>query len=81
MPVMDGIAATMEIRKWEQERNSVTRVPIVALTANAMVEGMFLVGEVIRTDSDFVQTRTNVWRQEWMVTFPNQLKENTYFST
>jgi two-component system sensor histidine kinase/response regulator len=34
MPVMDGLAATKEIREMERERN--TRIPIVALTAHAM---------------------------------------------
>jgi CheY-like chemotaxis protein len=33
MPVMDGFAATAEIRKWE--RASGKRVPIVAITAHA----------------------------------------------
>jgi CheY-like chemotaxis protein len=32
MPVMDGFAATREIRKWEEEQG--TRVPIVALTGH-----------------------------------------------
>jgi signal transduction histidine kinase/ActR/RegA family two-component response regulator len=35
MPVMDGISATLEIRKKEQEKN-LPKVPIVAMTANAM---------------------------------------------
>lgn len=37
MPVMDGIAATKAIRKYEKE-NSLTPIPIVALTANAFEE-------------------------------------------
>ena len=37
MPVMDGYAATREIRAWERERRSRSRVPIIALTANALV--------------------------------------------
>lgn len=39
MPVMDGLEATKEIRKWESENNqqsSIQRVPIVAMTAGAM---------------------------------------------
>jgi two-component system, sensor histidine kinase and response regulator len=40
MPVMDGLAATQEIRKWEQSNQSnLTRarhVPIIAMTANAL---------------------------------------------
>ncbi len=36
MPVMDGYAATKHIRKIEAERN-LRRLPIIALTANAMV--------------------------------------------
>ncbi len=41
MPVMDGYTATREIRKWEKEeqiRNpqSAIRIPIIAMTANAM---------------------------------------------
>jgi signal transduction histidine kinase len=36
MPVMDGIAATLEIRRLELEQRRV-RTPIVALSANAMV--------------------------------------------
>jgi two-component system, sensor histidine kinase and response regulator len=35
MPVMDGLAATTQIRKWEKESNAVS-VPIVALTAHAL---------------------------------------------
>ena len=35
MPIMDGYAATREIRAWEKARQ-VPRVPIVALTANAL---------------------------------------------
>ena len=34
MPVMDGYKASGAIREWEQEAG-VTRIPIVALTANA----------------------------------------------
>jgi two-component system, sensor histidine kinase and response regulator len=40
MPVMDGYEATRRIRLWEneaRERTSGTRLPIVALTANALV--------------------------------------------
>lgn len=39
MPVMDGLEATKEIRKWESENNhqsSIQRVPIVAMTAGAI---------------------------------------------
>ena len=38
MPVMDGYAATKEIRAREQDRAGGTRTPIVAVTANAMRE-------------------------------------------
>jgi signal transduction histidine kinase/DNA-binding response OmpR family regulator len=37
MPVMDGYAATREIRAWEQTLAQPRRIPIVALTANALV--------------------------------------------
>ncbi len=41
MPVMDGYDATRAIRQWEAEQaaggGQVTRIPIVALTANALV--------------------------------------------
>ena len=41
MPNMDGLQATLEIRKWEKAfkqevTNQHTRIPIIALTANAM---------------------------------------------
>ncbi len=37
MPVMDGYEATRAIRKWEQAQSPTHRIPIVALTANALV--------------------------------------------
>lgn len=37
MPVLDGFEATKKIRIWEQE-NAMERVPIIALTANALHE-------------------------------------------
>ncbi len=37
MPVMDGYEAAREIRSWERERPNQRRVPIVALTANALL--------------------------------------------
>jgi two-component system, sensor histidine kinase and response regulator len=37
MPVMDGYAATGAIRAWEASQKQPRRVPIVALTANALV--------------------------------------------
>ena len=36
MPLMDGLEATMEIRKIENERKSKSRIPIIAVTANAI---------------------------------------------
>ena len=42
MPVMDGLSATQKIRRWEQDRTRsdentpVRRIPIVAMTANAL---------------------------------------------
>jgi CheY-like chemotaxis protein len=36
MPEMDGIEATCHVRDWEKERTSGSRLPIVALTANAV---------------------------------------------
>ena len=38
MPVMDGLAATETIRKWEGEGKLVQHVPIIAVTANARAE-------------------------------------------
>ncbi len=37
MPVMDGYEATRQIRQWEQVSGQAKRMPIVALTANALV--------------------------------------------
>ncbi len=37
MPVMDGYAATRAIREWEATHSNGKRLPIVALTANALV--------------------------------------------
>ncbi len=37
MPVMDGYEATRQIRQWEQVSVQAKRLPIVALTANALV--------------------------------------------
>jgi len=37
MPVMDGYEATRQIRHWEQVSGQTHRLPIVALTANALV--------------------------------------------
>jgi PAS domain S-box-containing protein len=37
MPVMDGYEATRRIREWEQTQGGAMRLPIVALTANALV--------------------------------------------
>jgi signal transduction histidine kinase/DNA-binding response OmpR family regulator len=36
MPVMDGFEATATLREWESEMNVTRRLPIIALTANAM---------------------------------------------
>jgi len=36
MPVMDGMAATAEIRRHEQQRGASRHLPVVAITANAM---------------------------------------------
>ncbi|KQV79676.1 histidine kinase [Massilia sp. Root351] len=36
MPVMDGMAATAEIRRREQQRGAAQHLPVVAITANAM---------------------------------------------
>ena len=37
MPVMDGYVATREIRAWQSSQPQAARIPIVALTANALV--------------------------------------------
>jgi PAS domain S-box-containing protein len=38
MPVMDGFEATRAIRKWEEQKEAVTRIPILAMTAHATQE-------------------------------------------
>ncbi len=37
MPVMDGYASSRAIREWEEAHPEVKRIPIIALTANALV--------------------------------------------
>lgn len=37
MPIMDGYAATIKIREWEQ-KNHLPAIPIIAISANAMTE-------------------------------------------
>jgi osomolarity two-component system sensor histidine kinase NIK1 len=36
LPEMDGFEITVEIRKWEKERDEKNPIPIIALTANAL---------------------------------------------
>jgi len=36
MPEMDGFEATQKLREWEGQQNVLERIPIIALTANAM---------------------------------------------
>ncbi|MCL2303865.1 MAG: PAS domain-containing protein [Planctomycetaceae bacterium] len=38
MPVMDGYDATRKIRQWEEDSSRSSRIPIIALTANATSE-------------------------------------------
>jgi signal transduction histidine kinase/CheY-like chemotaxis protein len=38
MPVMDGFEASRQIRQYEQEQQATSRIPIIALTANALEE-------------------------------------------
>lgn len=38
MPVLDGISATIEIRKIERENNESNPIKIIAITANALTE-------------------------------------------
>src|SRR5262249_32831685 len=37
MPIMGGFEATQHIRKWESENHVEHRIPIIALTAHAMI--------------------------------------------
>ncbi len=36
MALMDGLEATRQLRKWERDRASATRLPVIAMTAGAM---------------------------------------------
>ncbi len=36
MPIMDGFEATQKLRQWEGQQTILQRIPIIALTANAM---------------------------------------------
>jgi signal transduction histidine kinase/DNA-binding response OmpR family regulator len=36
MPLLDGFAATRQIRRWEAQADAVLHIPVVAMTANAM---------------------------------------------
>jgi signal transduction histidine kinase/CheY-like chemotaxis protein len=38
MPVLDGFEATRRIRQWETKNNKLSRLPIIALTANVTVD-------------------------------------------
>lgn len=38
MPVMDGISCVQQIRAWETARKSRSRLPVIAVTANARSE-------------------------------------------
>ena len=59
MPVMDGLAATKEIRTWEEQGKLVRHVPIIAVTANARVEQIqaLLNAGMVRTLIPFIKNR------------------------
>ncbi|MFW2371756.1 MAG: ATP-binding protein [Gammaproteobacteria bacterium] len=67
MPVMDGIEATREIRK---KTGSVARTPIIALTANAMVDdrnACLAAGMDDFLSKPFTQAQLQNMLQKWLV--------------
>jgi PAS domain S-box-containing protein len=77
MPVMDGYAATRAIRAWESEQATARRVPIVALTANALVgdaEACLAAGMDDHLAKPYSRSQLGVVMSRWL---PAQLVERT----
>jgi len=79
MPGMDGIEATAAIRAWEKEKNLSKQIPIIALTANAVVgmREMFIENGF----NDFISKPIDVSKLDEILThwIPEEKREESSF--